>query len=197
VATGAGAVGRHRPKENTAKRKKKIEKMRKDKKESKGSDGIGAAAAGSDAQAALSRSTISKGLRAWTRRFEAETYEADKAANGAALGSAGVSEWHRRYRAWVTEWGVAAGDCRRAARRGRSAEVAITLRAVRAACRARSDGCAALHALLAAATEHQRRDRLWQRLHDFGADFAGLTRQLVSWLNEVDPRGGGSTAAVP
>ncbi|WBR14292.1 Cc1-like splicing factor domain-containing protein [Pandoravirus kuranda] len=116
-------------------------------------------------------------LREWTRHFEAEARDAET-----VLALVECSEWLRRYRAWLVEWRVASGDCRRALRRARPHEVDITLRGLRGAYAARAAGADALRALLSSTTPAQRRDPNWVRVHHFGGAYVASTDRLDAWI---------------
>ncbi|AVK74589.1 hypothetical protein pqer_cds_167 [Pandoravirus quercus] len=123
-------------------------------------------------------------LRQWSGKFDAEGRDAERVF--AAVGTVEAGEWHRRYRAWLVEWGVASGDCRRVLRKGRSKEMAVTLRGLRGAHVARDAGADALRNLLSATTPAQRRDPNWVRLHHFGGAYVGLTRDLDLWIGGLE-----------
>lgn len=121
-------------------------------------------------------------LREWTRHFETEARDAET-----ALALVECGEWLRRYRAWVVEWRVASGDCRRALRHARPHEVDITLRGLRSVYAARAAGADALRALLSSTTPAQRRDPNWVRVHHFGGAYVASTDRLDAWIAGIAP----------
>ncbi|AGO82165.1 hypothetical protein pdul_cds_219 [Pandoravirus dulcis] len=134
---------------------------------------------GRDARRAA-KEAATDALRKWSHAFETEGRDAERVF--AAVGTVEAGEWHRRYRAWLVEWGVASGDCRRVLRKGRSKEMGVTVRGLRGAHAARDAGAEALRGLLSATTPAQRRDPNWVRLHHFGGAYVGLTRDLDLWI---------------
>nr|UDO48069.1 hypothetical protein [Pandoravirus massiliensis] len=124
-----------------------------------------------------------KALREWTRHFEAEARDAET-----VLALIECSDWLRRYRAWLVEWRVASGDCRRALRRAQPHEVDITLRGLRGAHAARAAGADALRALLSSTTSTQRRDPNWVRVHHFGGAYVASTDRLDAWIANIESR---------
>ncbi|AGO83672.1 hypothetical protein psal_cds_178 [Pandoravirus salinus] len=131
-------------------------------------------------------------LRQWSGKFEAEGRDAERVF--AAVGTVEAGDWHRRYRAWLVEWGVASGDCRRVLRKGRSKEMVVTLRGLRGAHAARDAGADALRSLLTGTTPAQRRDPNWVRLHHFGGAYVSLTRDLDLWIGGLEISAAASAA---
>jgi hypothetical protein len=121
-----------------------------------------------------------KELREWGRKFKTEADDAERAF--AALGTREAAEWHRRYKAWLVEWGVASGDCRRAMRQPHPQEVLVTLRSLRGVYATRDAGADALRDLLTATSAAQRRDPNWVRVHHFGGVYVSLARDLETWI---------------
>jgi len=144
-------------------------------------------------------------LDAWVQRVRNEFDEARRALAPIA----GGHPWHRAYRAWIKGWRALIRRCSGAVTVAYGNLTATTAdavgppRTVTSAIRwggslredmarmgaSRIQGAAAMHALLATATEEQRGQEAWRQLHDFGASYSATTQQLNAWLEALQTDG--------